>query len=202
GHAVQQAMAQIPDSAEVLVLYGDVPLVQAPTLQRLVATAGQQALALLSVVVAQPQGYGRIVRDEHGHIIAIVEEKDASAAELGIDEINTGLMCAPAATLRAWLARLNNDNAQAEYYLTDCIGMAAKDGVPVLAEQPNAAEEVHGINDKCQLAVAERLLQQRLAATLLTRGLTLRDPARFDVRGTLTAGMDCVIDVNCVFEGE
>src|SRR5699024_8327160 len=110
GHAVQQAMAQIPDSAEVLVLYGDVPLVQAPTLQRLVATAGQQALALLSVVVAQPQGYGRIVRDEHGHIIAIVEEKDASAAELGIDEINTGLMCAPAATLRAWLARLNNDN--------------------------------------------------------------------------------------------
>src|SRR5699024_6458486 len=185
----------------VLVLYGDVPLMQSATLQRLVGTAGGRALALLTVQVDDATGYGRILRDASDHITGIVEHADATDSQRAIREINTGLLCAPAALLRGWLARLDNDNAQGEYYLTDCTALAANDGVAVVSAQPAAPSEVHGINDKPALAQAERLLQQRRAAELMARGLTLRDPARFDVRGQLRTGNDCLIDVNCVFEG-
>lgn len=202
GHAVDQAMAGIPDDARVLVLYGDVPLIRAATLQNLVAAAGDRALALLTLELQDPSGYGRIVRDADNNVTGIVEDKDADAAQRRIREVNTGLLCAPAAQLRAWLARMNNDNAQGEYYLTDCIGMAATDGVAVVAGQAGTPQEVHGINDKRDLATAERILQRRQAETLMADGLTLRDPERFDLRGTLAIGTDTVVDVNCVFEGE
>lgn len=202
GHALDQAMPGIPDDAQVLVLYGDVPLIRPPTLQRLVDAAGERALALLTLELDDPAGYGRILRDDGNQVIGVVEEKDTTRDERHIAEVNTGLLCAPAGHLRHWLSRLSNDNAQGEYYLTDCIAMAAADGVPVVAGQAGSAEEVHGINDKRQLAAAERMLQQRQADALMARGLTLRDPARFDLRGTLTAGTDTVVDVNCVFEGD
>lgn len=202
GHAVAQAMNTIPDDAAVLVLYGDVPLIRAATLRQLVEASGRQALALLTLDMADPDGYGRILRDDDNHVTGIVEDKDAAGDQRHIREVNTGLLCAPAAYLRRWLSRLDNDNAQGEYYLTDCIAMAASDGVPVVAGQAGTSEEVHGINDKRDLAAAERMLQRRHADTLMAGGLTLRDPARFDLRGTLTAGADTVIDVNCVFEDD
>lgn len=202
GHAVAQAMAGIDDEAQVLVLYGDVPLIRPATLQRLVAASDAQALALLTLQLQDPAGYGRVLRDDANRVIGIVEDKDASADQRHIAEVNTGLLCAPAARLRDWLSRLSNDNAQGEYYLTDCIAMAAADGVPVVAGQAGTPEEVQGVNDKRDLAAAERILQRRQADALLAEGLTLRDPERFDVRGTLTAGADSVIDVNCVFEGD
>lgn len=202
GHAVGQAMDSIPDGAQVLVLYGDVPLIREVTLQRLVDAAGAQALALLTVQVDDPQGYGRVLRDNDNRVIGIVEEKDATPEECRICEINTGLVCAPATQLRSWLSQLGNDNAQGEYYLTDCVGMAAADNVLVVAEQAATQEEVHGVNNKRHLAAAERLLQRRQADSLMDDGLTLRDPDRFDVRGTLTVGADCLVDVNCVFEGD
>src|SRR5699024_1567612 len=180
GHAVAQALPAIPAHDEVLVLSGDVPLMQSATLQRLVGTAGGRALALLTVQVDDATGYGRILRDASDHITGIVEHADATDSQRAIREINTGLLCAPAALLRGWLARLDNDNAQGEYYLTDCTALAANDGVAVVSAQPAAPSEVHGINDKPALAQAERLLQQRRAAELMARGLTLRDPARFD----------------------
>jgi len=202
GHAVSQAMPAIPDGQQVLVLYGDVPLIETATLQQLVGAGAGTTLALLSVVLDDPTGYGRILRTADDQVVGIVEDKDATAEQRRIREANTGLLCAPAHCLRAWLARLGNDNAQGEYYLTDCIGMAAADDVPVVAVHPRSASEVHGINDKLHLAAAERLLQQRHAERLMAAGLTLRDPARFDLRGTLTVGRDSLVDVNCVFEGD
>lgn len=202
GHAVAQAIHDVPDGARVLVLYGDVPLIRAETLENLVEAAGGDSLALLTVVLDDPTGYGRIVRDDSNRVIGIVEHKDADGDQRHIREVNTGLLCGPAGRLRDWLVRLDNDNAQGEYYLTDIVALAAEDGVRVVAGQAGSAAEVQGINDKRELAAAERVLQRRQADELMAAGLTLRDPARFDLRGTLTAGPDCVIDVNAVIEGD
>ncbi|ROO25186.1 bifunctional UDP-N-acetylglucosamine diphosphorylase/glucosamine-1-phosphate N-acetyltransferase GlmU [Salinisphaera orenii] len=202
GHAVMQAIDAVPDDARVLVLYGDVPLIRPGTLSHLVETAGTDNLALLTVLLDDPAGYGRIKRDDDNRVVGIVEDKDASADERHIREVNTGLMCAQARHLRDWLSRLTNDNTQGEYYLTDCIAMAAADGVPVVAGQAGSVAETQGINDKRDLACAERMLQRRQADTLMAAGLTLRDPERFDLRGTLHAGRDTRIDIDAVIEGE
>lgn len=201
GHAVQQAMPQMADSGAIMVLYGDVPLIRAQTLQRLADVAGDSRLALLTVTLPDPAGYGRIVRDAAGQVMAIVEEKDASPAQKAIQEVNTGILCAPAARLREWLGRLQNNNAQGEYYLTDVIGMAVADGVGVVAQQPQADWEVMGVNNKSQLAALERVHQRNQAENLLEQGVTLLDPARIDIRGEVVCGQDVEIDVGCVFEG-
>ncbi len=206
GHAVQQAAPQLDESVPTLVLYGDVPLTTEATLRRLLAAAGTDRLAILTVRLADPTGYGRIVRaggptDADGAIVRIVEQKDASAAERAIGEINTGILVAPTARLKAWLATLSNDNAQGEYYLTDIVARAVADGVPVVAAQPDAEWETLGVNSKVQLAELERIHQRNLAQALLERGVTLADPARIDIRGTLVCGRDVTIDVGCVFEG-
>ena len=202
GHAVAQAIGDVPDDAQVLVLYGDVPLIRPATLAHLVGAAGEAALALLTVTMEDPAGYGRILRNDDNKVVGIVEDKDANADERYIREVNTGLLCAQAQHLRDWLARLTNENTQGEYYLTDCIGMAASDGVPVVAGQAGSVAETQGINNKLDLARAERLLQRRQAEAILAQGVTLRDPERFDLRGTLRAGRDVLIDVNAVLEGE
>lgn len=202
GHAVLQAMPAIPDTHMVLVLYGDVPMVRTETLRGLIERAAQGALALLSAQLADPRGYGRIVRDGQGRVQRIVEHKDASAAERKIDEINTGLMACPADRLRAWLAGVGNQNAQQEYYLTDVIALAVAEGTQVDALVAGEESEVAGVNDRSQLAAAEQTLRRRHADTLMQQGVTLRDPARLDVRGELACGRDVTIDVNCVFEGQ
>ncbi len=202
GHAVMQAIDRIPDSHLVMVLYGDVPLTRPDTLQRLIDAAGENDLALLTTKLSDPSGYGRIVRNAAGAVERIVEHKDATDSERRIDEINTGLMLCSAARLRRWLAALGNDNAQGEYYLTDIIGMAAGEGLAVAGLVVDEADEVHGINDRVQLAEAERLLRTRNAERLLREGVTLADPARVDVRGSLMCGHDVSIDVNVVFEGD
>ncbi|NSL56115.1 bifunctional UDP-N-acetylglucosamine diphosphorylase/glucosamine-1-phosphate N-acetyltransferase GlmU [Uliginosibacterium aquaticum] len=201
GHAVQQAMPLLGDEGAVLVLYGDVPLIRANTLQALVDAAGSSRVALLTVTLANPKGYGRIVRDVNDRVVSIVEEKDASAAEKAIREVNTGILCAPAAMLRGWLGRLQNNNAQGEYYLTDVIAMAVADGVEVVAQQPEHEWEVLGVNNKAQLAELERIHQRNQADALLDAGVTLLDPTRIDIRGELVCGRDVEIDVGCVFEG-
>lgn len=202
GHAVDQAMADVPDDGEVLVLYGDVPLIKSYSLKDLLTAGSDEALALLTLVVDEPGSYGRILRDDDNRVVGIVEAKDATRDQLFINEINTGIMCAPAKHLRSWLAQLNNDNAQGEYYLTDVVGLAAGSGTRVVAGQAGSPDEVQGINNKADLAVAERVLQRQHAEALLEAGVTLRDPARFDQRGTVTAGADVSIDVNVVLEGE
>ncbi|MEW5769230.1 MAG: bifunctional UDP-N-acetylglucosamine diphosphorylase/glucosamine-1-phosphate N-acetyltransferase GlmU [Pseudomonadota bacterium] len=201
GHAVQQALPYLNPDAVCLILYGDVPLTRAETLQELVMIARGGAVALLTVRLPNPAGYGRIVRDAAGQVRRIVEHKDASAEELAIDEVNTGILCLPAGKLAGWLARLTNDNAQGEYYLTDVIGMATAEGEKVMPCHPAAAWEVLGINSRQQLAELERTHQRNVAETLMTQGVTLIDPARLDVRGSLECGRDVLIDVNCVFEG-
>jgi bifunctional UDP-N-acetylglucosamine pyrophosphorylase / glucosamine-1-phosphate N-acetyltransferase len=200
GHAVAQAMPHLDDKVPTLILYGDVPLTTSGTLQRLLASAGDDKLAVLTITVPDPTGYGRIVR-EQGKIVRIVEQKDASASERAIDEINTGIIVAPTTRLRHWLATLSNDNAQGEYYLTDIIASAVADGVDVVSAQPDDIAETLGVNSKKQLAELERLHQQRVANTLLEQGVTLLDPTRLDVRGSLQCGRDVSIDVNCIFEG-
>ena len=200
GHAVMQAMAQLDDNAPTLILYGDVPLTTAASLRRLVAAAGENKLAILTVVQANPFGLGRIVR-KHGEIVCIVEEKDASEAQRAINEINSGIMVAPTRALKQWLGALSNHNAQGEYYLTDIVAMAVTDGVAVVSAQPSAEWEVAGVNSKVQLAELERRHQRNLAEALLERGVTLMDPARIDIRGELICGRDVTIDVGCVFEG-
>ncbi len=202
GHAVQQALPQLCGQGMALVLYGDVPLIGAATLSRLVQAAGNDRLALLTVELDDPTGYGRIVRDAAGRILRIVEQKDASIEERRIREVNTGILVAPQAQLAQWVAALSNDNAQGEYYLTDIIGMAVAAGVEVVAEQPEQVAETLGVNNKAQLAELERIHQRRVAERLMAAGVTLIDPARLDVRGTLDCGRDVEIDVNCVFEGE
>lgn len=201
GHAVQQAMPHVLGEGAVLILYGDVPLLQAATLQRLVATAGAADVALLTVTLDDPSGYGRIVRGSDGTVQRIVEQKDASPEELQIREVNTGIMVVPKAKLRDWLGRIGNDNAQGEYYLTDIIALAVQDGVAVRTTQPDDVVETLGVNDKRQLAELERLYQRRQAERLMQAGVTVIDPQRIDVRGTLECGRDVEIDVGCVFEG-
>jgi bifunctional UDP-N-acetylglucosamine pyrophosphorylase/glucosamine-1-phosphate N-acetyltransferase len=203
GHALQQAMPGVPDDHLVLVLYGDVPLTQAATLQRLIdAAAGGEALAILSVRMQDPTGYGRIVRDRAGTVARIVEHKDANQKERAIDEVNTGLMAASARRMRDWLAQLRNDNAQGEYYLTDVVVMAAKAGLKVNAILAEREDEVLGVNDKLQLAEVEAVYRRRRATELMLAGVTLVDPARFDARGPVTVGRDVHIDVNVVLEGK
>ncbi|MCC6074491.1 bifunctional UDP-N-acetylglucosamine diphosphorylase/glucosamine-1-phosphate N-acetyltransferase GlmU [Pseudomonas sp. GCM10022188] len=201
GHAVAQALPFIR-AEQVLVLYGDVPLIEAPTLQRLLAHAGAEQLALLTVELADPTGYGRIIRDEQGQVMAIVEQKDASAEQRAIREGNTGILAMPAARMADWMGRLSSDNAQGEYYLTDVIAMAVADGLTVATAQPEDAMEVQGANDRLQLAQLERHFQQRAARRLMAQGVTLLDPARFDVRGEVTVGRDVLIDVNVILEGQ
>ena len=200
GHAVLQAVPLLDEAAPTLVLYGDVPLVRAQTLRALIAAAGT-ALGILTVRVAQPAGYGRILRDAAGQVCGIVEERDASAAQRRIDEVNTGIVLAPTAPLKRWLQGLSNDNAQAEYYLTDIVAAARAEGAPVATSLAQDPEETLGVNSKAQLAQLERIAQQRSAQQLLEAGATLADPARLDVRGSLRTGADVFIDVGCVFEG-
>jgi bifunctional UDP-N-acetylglucosamine pyrophosphorylase/glucosamine-1-phosphate N-acetyltransferase len=201
GHAVQQAMPDTPAENRVLVLFGDVPLLQATTLRRLLRETPAGDVAVLTVELDDPTGYGRVVR--HGETVAgIVEEKDASEAERAIAEINTGVMVCSAAGLGGWLDNLGNDNAQGEYYLTDVVSMAVADGVRVHGVRAENGTEVMGINDKKQLAEAERALQARLVDELMAEGVGFADPARVDIRGSLQCGADVFIDVNTVFEGE
>ncbi|MGO4578590.1 bifunctional UDP-N-acetylglucosamine diphosphorylase/glucosamine-1-phosphate N-acetyltransferase GlmU [Cupriavidus sp. 2TAF22] len=200
GHAVAQALPLLDDSQPTLVLYGDVPLTESATLQRLVAEAGTERFGILTVEMDDPAGYGRIVR-EAGSIVRIVEQKDATEAQRAIREINTGIIIAPTGHLRRWLSTLRNDNAQGEYYLTDTVERSVADGMEVVATQPVALWETLGVNSKVQLAELERIHQRNLAQRLLEAGVTLLDPARIDIRGELTCGRDVTIDVNCVFEG-
>ncbi len=201
GHAVTQAIPGVPDDALVLVLYGDVPLVRPATLRRLIEAAGETTLAVLSVRMQDPTGYGRIVRDRSGRVARIVEQKDANAKERGIDEVNTGLMAAPAVLLKRWLSRLRNDNAQGEFYLTDVVVQAVKDGLTVEAVIAEREDEVLGVNDKQQLAEVEAVHRRRRAEELMAQGVTLVDPSRFDARGPVEVGRDVLIDVNVIFEG-
>lgn len=200
GHAVAQAVPYLDDSVPTLVLYGDVPLTRVESLQRLVAVAGNDKLGILTVNLPDPSGYGRIVR-ENGAISRIVEHNDASDAIRAIKEINTGILLAPTAKLKVWLAGLSNDNSQHEYYLTDIVAAAVHDGVQVVATQPADRWEADGVNSKVQLAELERIYQRNIAQNLMEAGVTLADPNRIDVRGSLSCGKDVVIDVNCVFEG-
>ena len=213
GHAVLQALPQfyaVPmhdaetagavPRAPTLILYGDVPLIQAETLVRLIKVAGEGKLALLTAQLANPHGYGRIVRVD-GKVIRIVEEKDADDAERAICEINTGILVAPGAALARWLPQLGNRNAQGEYYLTDIVALAVAEGMEIVTAQPADNWETDGVNSKVQLARLERIHQRNIAETLMEQGVTLADPARIDVRGHLECGRDVFIDVNCVFEG-
>ena len=202
GHAVLQAAPWLDDAAVVLVLYGDVPLVRAATLRPLIDAARAGSLALLTVTLPDPGGYGRIVRDAAGQVLRIVEHKDANEAERTIAEVNTGILAAPAALLKRWVAALRNDNAQGEYYLTDVVAQAIAQGVGVQAFASADPDETLGVNDRAQLAQLERIVQARQAQVLLQAGVTLADPARIDIRGAVTCGQDVFIDVGCVFEGQ
>ncbi|MGB5210312.1 MAG: bifunctional UDP-N-acetylglucosamine diphosphorylase/glucosamine-1-phosphate N-acetyltransferase GlmU [Gammaproteobacteria bacterium] len=201
GHAVAQALPGIQDEQIVVVAYGDVPLIRPETLSRLAEKATPDALVILTAVIDDPAGYGRIIRDADGQVTRIVEQKDASPEEQEIREINTGLVAAPASRLRDWLSRVGNDNSQGEYYLTDIAELAVADGVPVFAERANSAAEVAGINDRSQLATAEASIRRRRAEALMSQGCTLADPARIDIRGPLVSGRDVFVDVGVVFEG-
>ncbi len=201
GHAVMQAMPSVRPASTALILYGDVPLITHATLQRLVDAAGRKDLALLTVRLENPTGYGRIVRDSHGNVQRIVEQKDASESEQAIHEVNTGMMAVSAKLLRGWVDRLSNRNAQKEYYLTDVIEMAVKDRVRINTVSPESPFEVMGVNDRAQLSELERHYQFVQAQHLMRQGVTLHDPSRFDLRGELEVGQDVNIDVNVVIEG-
>lgn len=201
GHAVQQAMPAMQEMDRVLVLYGDVPLIEAETLNRLVADSADAAIGLLTMTLKNPSGYGRIVRDPSGSVQRIVEQKDATEAETHITEVNTGFVVADRARLDDWLSRIDNDNVQGEYYLTDIIGLAAAEGETIVTTQPEASQEVAGINDRVQLAELERYHQRRLAEALMRAGVTLQDPNRIDIRGQLECERDVTIDVNLICEG-
>jgi bifunctional UDP-N-acetylglucosamine pyrophosphorylase/glucosamine-1-phosphate N-acetyltransferase len=201
GHALAQALPHLDTSGLTLVLYGDVPLIGEETLAAMTAGGGDR-LTLLTAELSDPGGYGRIVRNRRGSITTIVEEKDASAAERGIREINSGIMALPAARLEGWLAKLTNRNAQREYYLTDVVSLALADKVAVATVKARAEWEILGVNSKQQLAELERIYQRQQAMKLMEAGVTIADPARVDVRGSLVCGADVRIDVNCVFEGE
>ena len=203
GHAVQQVSDQISDSDIVLILYGDVPLLKLATVKDLLANVSDKTLALLTVNLKNPIGYGRIVRDSSGKVIKIVEEKDASITEKKIVEGNTGIMAVQGNKLKKWLNQLSNHNAQGEYYLTDIIEMAVADQITIITTQPESVDEVLGVNNRIQLSHLERVYQQEQAIMLMERGVTLMDPARFDLRGTIVKlGIDIVCDVNVIIEGE
>lgn len=201
GHAVAQAAPTIPDDATVLVLYGDVPLIRAESLKRLIALVDNETLGLLTVELDDPSGYGRIIRNAADEIVAIVEQKDANSDQLAVTEVNTGIMCVRGSNLNAWLPQLSNKNAQGEYYLTDLVELAVNQGNEVEAEQPDSIEEVQGVNDRLQLCELECWYQSQQAEQLLLAGVSLFDPNRIDIRGSLAAGIDVVIDLNCIFEG-
>ena len=202
GHAVEQAMPAIPDEATVLVLVADVPLIDADTLRDTVAAVGEGGLALLTVQVADPRGYGRILRGPDGQVVGIVEDRDASDSERSLREINTGILAAGAASLRRWLGRIDESNAQGERYLTDVIALAVADGVGVISVSAGAVEEVLGVNDRGQLAKLERHYQRRQAEQLMRDGVTIVDPARLDIRGEVDIGRDVSLDVNVILEGK
>jgi bifunctional UDP-N-acetylglucosamine pyrophosphorylase / glucosamine-1-phosphate N-acetyltransferase len=202
GHAVMQALPQINRDASVLVLYGDVPLVKPETLQGLIAGLSRHAISLLSVIVDNPAGYGRIIRNEAGQILRIVEERDADSAQRALREVNTGILVARASDFQRWLRRTSLDNAQREYYLTDCVGLAVEEGHVVHAEVCHDPDEVQGINDKLQLAQVERAYQKRQATDLMCQGVSVLDPTRLDIRGHVSAGHDVTLDVNVVLEGD
>ena len=201
GHAVQQALPKIPAGDVVLILYGDVPLVQPATLKKLVARAARGQVAVLTAKMTTPTGYGRILRGDRGGITGIVEEKDATPEQRQIREINTGLIACPAGRLAKWISRLKPNNAQKEYYLTDIISLAVKDKVPVAVIAAQSEDEVLGINDKAELAAAEKILRRRRASELMAAGVTLVDPERIDIRGELLCGRDVEIDADVIFEG-
>ena len=200
GHAVAQAMPLV-DEQQVLVLYGDVPLTQPETLSAFVSLAGEKTLALMTLTMDDPTGYGRIIRDAENKVQRIVEQKDASDAEKAVKEVNTGILCCTTALLNEVLPKLSSNNAQGEYYLTDVIGMAVDAGLEIAAAQPAFAWEVDGVNDRVQLSRLERIHQRQKAESLMRNGVTLADPARIDVRGSLGTGTDLYIDINAVFEG-
>ncbi|MGB2079200.1 MAG: bifunctional UDP-N-acetylglucosamine diphosphorylase/glucosamine-1-phosphate N-acetyltransferase GlmU [Vibrio sp.] len=200
GHAVNQAASEFADDEKVLVLYGDVPLITAQTVESLLDAQPEGGIGLLTVILDNPTGYGRIKRED-GNVVAIVEQKDANEDELKIQEINTGVMVADGRDFKRWLANLSNDNAQGEYYLTDVIAAAHQDGRTITAVHPADAIEVEGVNDRVQLAKLERAFQAKQAQELLKQGVMLRDPSRFDLRGTLQAGQDVEIDTNVIIEG-
>ncbi len=203
GHAVQQCKEQISDDDTVLILYGDVPLLKLETVQQLIANVSNNTLALLTVNLDNPTGYGRIVRDNAGKVTKIVEEKDASPEEKLIIEGNTGIMAVQGGRLKTWLAQLGNNNAQGEYYLTDVIEMAVADNIEVITSQPETVDEVLGVNNRVQLSNLERVYQLEQAQNLMEQGVTLLDPARFDLRGSIEAlGIDIIIDVNVIIEGK
>ncbi len=201
GHAVQQAVPLLDDDGVVVILSGDVPLTRTDTLQALLDVCAGQQLALLTIDFDDPTGYGRIVRSPSGQVHAIVEHKDANATQRAIREVYSGIMAVPAKLLKPWLARLDNQNAQQEFYLTDVVKFAEADGVPVVAHKIDDATQVAGVNSPAQLAELERAYQQRQAQALMADGVRIIDPARFDVRGELTCAQDVQIDVNCIFEG-
>ena len=199
-HAVQQAAPFFKDDENIVVLYGDAPLISVETLEKLIAAKPENGIALLTVNLDNPTGYGRILR-ENGNVVAIVEQKDANAEQLKIQEVNTGVMVSDGANFKKWLARVDNHNAQGEYYLTDLIALANQDGCQVMAVQAGDAIEVEGANNRLQLAALERYYQHKQAQHLLLAGVTLLDPARFDLRGTLEHGKDVEIDTNVILEG-
>jgi bifunctional UDP-N-acetylglucosamine pyrophosphorylase/glucosamine-1-phosphate N-acetyltransferase len=203
GHAVQQVSDQIADNDTVLILYGDVPLLKLATVKQLIENVNDRSLALLTVDLENPTGYGRIVRNEHGEVTKIVEEKDTSGTEKLIKEGNTGIMAAQGKQLKKWLNQLNNNNAQGEYYLTDVIEMAVTDGIAIVTNQPETVDEVLGVNNRIQLSHLERVYQQEQACRLMEQGVTLIDPARFDLRGSIeNLGIDIICDVNIIIEGK
>lgn len=202
GHAVAQALPQLQANSQVLILYGDVPLIKAATLKKLLTHATATSMGLLTVNLNNPTGYGRIIRDEQQKVAAIVEQKDANAEQLAVTEINTGILAVTSQQLQRWLPQLSNSNSQGEYYLTDIIAMAYAEGTLIETVQPNSTSEVEGVNNRLQLAALERVYQLEQAEKLMAGGVTLADPARLDVRGELTAAQDVFIDVGCVFEGQ
>ncbi|MFA5983997.1 MAG: bifunctional UDP-N-acetylglucosamine diphosphorylase/glucosamine-1-phosphate N-acetyltransferase GlmU [Methylococcaceae bacterium] len=203
GHAVQQASGQIQDDDIVLILYGDVPLLKLATLLKLVTNVSAKSLALLTVQLADPMGYGRIIRNNNADVCRIVEEKDATANEKLVSEVNTGIMAVQGGALKKWLSQLENNNAQGEYYLTDIIEMAVHDGIDIITTHPASEDEVLGVNNRVQLSHLERVYQLEQAVKLMEQGVTLYDPARFDNRGNLKLlGQDIEIDINTVFEGD
>ncbi|OUS15570.1 UDP-N-acetylglucosamine diphosphorylase/glucosamine-1-phosphate N-acetyltransferase [Gammaproteobacteria bacterium 50_400_T64] len=200
-HAVQQAIPHLREGAKVLIVYGDVPLIKNATLKKMIAGVNDDAMALLTVDLENPRGYGRILRNQAGDVTGIIEQKDAAPEQLKITEVNTGVMAMTAVDLKTWLPKINNNNAQKEYYLTDVIGLARAAGREINTYAPEAVEEVEGVNSRAQLVTLERYYQQQIANKLLDSGVTVIDPSRFDSRGELNTGTDVVIDINCIFEG-